>query len=208
MKLSLSTVILSVFYTAALAATSKNSGYLRRLSGSKWMGHPSAHGFRRGKCSEQKVLIRGEEVFSEQYAFATYETEPSPADRELYNLRLYDVETFFDDTKETIVLGYVNEELVYLPPADFPEELDCLGTSVWTFYDLNEPSKLTGQVSDKYTCFGFDATVITGGILDYECAEGFVELVDVTDGFFENARPDEYIIWNIINCGRCDKTKY
>lgn len=217
MNLSLSTVILSSFFTASLAATkgfkpssNENSGYLRRLSDSttKWTGKDSPHPFSRGRCTEQKVLIRGEEAFSEEYAFATYDIEPKPGDRELFNLRLYDIESFFDESKETLILGYVNEELAYLPPADFAEELDCVGQNVWTFYDPNEPGKLTGQVSDRYTCFGFDSTIITGGSLDYACAEGFVELVDVTDGFFEGAGPDEYIIWNIVNCGRCDKRNY
>lgn len=115
---------------------------------------------------------------------------------------MYDPDSFFDDEQEDVVLGYINEEIVYLPPAFSPEELDCLGKSLWTFKtDPDDPEKVTGQVADQFSCFGGKVTVITGGQSAYECAEGTVDLVDITDDFYEGGG---YILWDIVDCGRCD----
>ena len=162
------------------------------------------------ECTSTRVLIAGVELFTvnNQYSQFTYDVSndpPSPFDREVYNLRLYEPEPFIanpdPNAAEQVILGYVNEELVYLPPADFPSELDCLGHEVWTFFEPGTDT-LTGQVSDQYTCFGQES-LITGGSLSFGCAEGKVLDEFKTDDFFDGAG---YAIFNIVNCGVCDST--
>ena len=169
----------------------------------KWIGRS-----RFSKCTETRVLIAGVELFTpdNQYSQFTYDVlnePPSPFDREVYNLRLYEPEPFIanpdPDAPEQVILGFVNEELVYLPPADFPSELDCLGHEIFTFFEPGTDN-LTGQVSDQYTCFGQES-LITGGSLSFACAEGKVIDEFKTDDFFDGAG---YAIFNIVDCGMCD----
>jgi hypothetical protein len=143
--------------------------------------------------------------FDPQYAYASYAFDevPGPQDFERYNLPLYDAKSFLKDGDVSLV-GYIQEVLNYLPPGDFVDPVfgfpDCHGRDVWTFYD---DVGISGQVSDQYTCFGGEGQlVMTGGTLEYECAEGFVEKVKATDDFLDGAG---YIVWNLVNCGSCDR---
>ena len=150
-------------------------------------------------CASKRVLLYGENLFNPQYSAFSYETPlPAPLDQDIYNLPLYDVDEYLNNQGNLIQIGSVQEQLTYLPPMTTdPDQVECLGREIWTFRD--------GQISDQYTCQAPGAgTVVTGGTGAYQCAQGHVELVDFTPGFF-NGEKNTYIIWDLMTCNiNCD----
>lgn len=178
----------------------ESSTNLRGLLGN----HPSHWNFK--QCTERKILIAGEDLYNSLYSFYSFDVLggaiPGPEDFASYNLPLLEPGPFLDNQGQREIVGYVQERLSYLPSGDFQDEFgypDCTGNDVWTFY---EGEKVSGQVTDSYTCFGFDELSILGGNGEYECSEGVIEKIDITDDFYDGSG---YVIWNIVNCGRCDK---
>ena len=155
-------------------------------------------------CQDKYVLLLGENLFDPQFSVFSYETDiPAPMDQDLLNLPLYDAEDFLESDGLRTQIGSIQEQVLYLPspttttttttPIITEDSLECLGRSVWTFED--------GQVSDSYTCQGpLNGTIITGGGGAYECAQGYTDLVDITEDFYEGAG---YIVWKIHTCTGC-----
>ena len=199
-SVAMNAVVTAVPYRYLMREARKNGGddFARGVAPKE--GDPSGRGARHLRRSDRKleasactttsVLVRGEDLYSEMYSLHTYNVsawpyEPVAGDNDFYNLPLLDPEEYLHNNGTIRLLGYVQEELQYLPHAGFNNltdeeyEPECHGTETWTF--VNDDGEVTGQVTDQYSCRGFTRTVITGGTLDYHCAQGQAVKVNVTD---------------------------
>jgi hypothetical protein len=162
------------------------------------------------ECDDvREVLIRGADICNETYSLFLYANgvDPAPGDRELFNLPLLDPVPFEEDGTVKII-GWLLEDDAYVPLADKPE-LDCMGHSAWTF-DTDAETGVINQVSDQYSCEAFSPvgtgrTGIAGGTGKYACAEGVIEKTRVGDPVAFAACTGGFVIWKIVNCGRCDQ---
>eukprot|EP00545_Synedropsis_sp_CCMP1620_P008083 CAMPEP_0119014660 /NCGR_PEP_ID=MMETSP1176-20130426/10134_1 /TAXON_ID=265551 /ORGANISM="Synedropsis recta cf, Strain CCMP1620" /LENGTH=210 /DNA_ID=CAMNT_0006967873 /DNA_START=42 /DNA_END=674 /DNA_ORIENTATION=+ len=156
----------------------------------------------REDCQELQAVLLGENLFKPEFvAFTQTTIVPQPLDKVLFNLPLYDPTDFLYDGTLTVI-GAVRESITYVPPqAEGEEEPNSIGDAVWTIDGL-------GQFSDRFsTPVQFDQSIIiSGGLGAFECAQGYGEVLDVTDDFSDGGG---FILWNIVMCNTCaDREHY